>query len=123
MNARLAHLMPKAFWAGFGRRLLEKATERGKKPADLARHLNCTPAHISKMVKTGSVSLPAAAALATYLNVSLDWLVWGNKTRLPVADEGNFHELIAKWLQSAPAEIRELAASYSVIEKDSKFDA
>lgn len=114
MKARIEELLPRKFWQAFGHRLAHTAMRSQRRPVDMARHLNCSPAHISKLVKTGSVSLPAATALAMYLNVSLDELLFGNQSRLPAADDPEFLRQLQDWMRAAPSPVREMAAKYNV---------
>lgn len=62
-----------------------------------ARELGVTPAHISKMCKTGSVSLDMLAQICLLLGASMDWIVFGKGTKLPRASEEfaeKFRELL-----------------------------
>lgn len=69
--------------AAVGKRLLESAEKAGKNGAWLADKLGVSESHVSKMFKTGSVSLWVAARISQLLGVSLDYLVFGT---FPSAD-------------------------------------
>jgi DNA-binding Xre family transcriptional regulator len=63
------------------------AKNPARNQAWLARELGVAPAHISKMIKTGSVGVEALANICLLLQVSMDWIVFGSATRLPRAEE------------------------------------
>lgn len=119
MRARLQQLLPESFWSDFGKRVREATIRRKRTQKELADHLACTPAHISKMIKTGSVSLQAATAIALYLDVSLDSLIFGPGTKLPRADDPEFLMQFRAWVQAAPPEVREMVGRYKADPTDS----
>lgn len=102
MKERLNELLGPEFWEEFGRRLGKAIDESPHKPAHIAKHLHCSPAHISKAVSSGSISLQALTAIAIFLNKSLDEMVFGNKSLLPAAGQ-KFAGEVKDWLAKAPA--------------------
>lgn len=69
-----------------GQRLEAAAERAGKDQKWVADRLGCTVQHVSKLYKTGSISLDMLVELCLALGLSLDFIVWGSGTRLPIAD-------------------------------------
>lgn len=84
-----------------GGRIKHAIKAANKNQAWLARELHQTPANVSKMIKTGSVSLETLAQICLLLQCSMDSLVFGNSTKLPKADE-QFIEQLRALMARAP---------------------
>lgn len=73
-----------------GRRIRESIAIAKKNQTWLAAQLECSKAHVSKMCKTGSVSLGTLARICQLLGSSLDYIVLG---KIQPADTKFIHDL------------------------------
>ena len=72
-----------------GQRLREAIKQAGKNQSWLAQELGVSTAAVSKFCSRGSFTLETLAKCCLLLQCSMDWIVFGNHTRLPRA-EGAF---------------------------------
>ena len=97
VRERIRFMLSKQQKADIGSRIERSIESAGKNQAWLARELGVTPAHISKMCKTGSVSLDMLAQICLLVGASMDWVIFGKGTKLPRASEEfaeKFRELL-----------------------------
>lgn len=105
VHERIRFMLSKQQKADMGGRIERAIEGAGKNQAWLARELGVTPAHISKMCKTGSVSLDMLAQICLLLGASMDWIVFGKGTKLPRASE-EFAEKFRELLTYLPEPIK-----------------